>query len=125
MNEEMFGYCGYNCGLCAARSDDPDERQQLVDGWRRIFGHQMYTSENVRCDGCRAEGRIADFVCDKVRHLLGSREGMLTFCRPKDGSVTEEEYSLCMQQFNSMPIIVRWLVEAGKLGEWVNQYTEE
>ena len=147
MNEEMFGYCGYNCGLCAARSDDPDVRQQLVDGWRRIFGHQMYTAENVRCDGCRAEGRIADkqcearpcaidrgvescahcddFVCDKVGHLLGSWEGMLTFCRPKDGSVTEEEYCLCMQQFNSMPIIVRWLVEAGKLGEWVNQYTEE
>ena len=29
-----------------------------------------------------------DFVCDKVGHLLGSREGMLIFCRPKDGSVT-------------------------------------
>ena len=142
MNEEMFGYCGYNCGLCAARSDDPEVRQHLVDGWRRIFGHQMYTAENVRCDGCRGNGRIADkqcearpcaidrgvescahcddFVCDKVGHLLGSREGMLIFCRPKDGAVTKEEYNLCMQQFNSMQNIVRWLAEAGKLGDWVN-----
>jgi len=36
-----IGYCGYNCHLCAARSDDPDVRQRLVDGWRKIFGHQV------------------------------------------------------------------------------------
>jgi len=34
----MTGYCGYNCDLCAARSDDPAVRQRLVDGWRKLFG---------------------------------------------------------------------------------------
>ena len=52
MKEEMIGYCGYSCHLCSARSDDPAVRQKLVDGWRRIFGHQQYTAENVKCDGC-------------------------------------------------------------------------
>ena len=27
--KEMIGYCGYNCHLCAARSDDPALRQKL------------------------------------------------------------------------------------------------
>ncbi len=93
--EEMIGYCGYSCHLCAARSDDPAVRQRMVDGWRRIFGHQQYTAENVRCDGCRGDGRLADkackarpcarekgvescaccdsFVCDKMGSLLGGR----------------------------------------------------
>lgn len=139
--EEMIGYCGYNCHLCAARSDDPEVRRKLVDGWRRIFGHQNYTPENVRCDGCRTDGRVADkncqarpcamekslascaqcddFPCDKVRHLLASREGLLIFCRPESGPVTEEEYRLCMRQFESMPNLVRLMTEEGKLGDWV------
>lgn len=139
--EEMIGYCGYNCHLCAARSDDPAVRQKLVDGWRRIFGHQSYTAENVICDGCLSNGRLADkqckarpcamergvrscaycdeFVCDKVRHLLGSREELLIFRRPKTGAVTKEEYELCMRQFDSMPNLVRMLAEAGKISEWV------
>ncbi|MBU0494958.1 MAG: DUF3795 domain-containing protein [Chloroflexi bacterium] len=53
---EMIDYCGYNCHLCVARSDDPALRQQLVDGWRKFFGYENYTAENVRCDGCRCEG---------------------------------------------------------------------
>lgn len=143
MTEEMIGYCGYNCHLCAARSDDPVVRQRLVDGWRRIFGHQQYTAENVKCDGCLSDGRIADkeckvkpcaiergvkncaycedFVCDKVEHLLSSRDGLLIFCRPETGAVTKEEYNLCMRQFESMPNLVEMLVEAGKLSEWVLQ----
>jgi len=143
MTEEMIGYCGYNCHLCAARSDDPTVRQQMVDGWRRIFGHQHYTAENVKCDGCLNDGRLADkeckarpcaiergvkncayceeFVCEKVRHLLASREGMLIFCRPRAGFVTEEEYELCMRQFESMPNMVRMLVDAGKLVGWMER----
>ncbi len=139
--EEMIGYCGYSCHLCAARSDDPQVRQRLVDGWRRIFGHQQYTAENVRCDGCLGEGRLADvkcrarpcaierglsscalcdeFACDKVRHLLGSREGMLIFCRPETDPVTREEYDLCVRQFVSMPNLVKIMAEAGKLSDWV------
>ena len=140
MTEDMIGYCGYNCHLCMARSDDPAIRQQLADGWRRIFGHHNYTAENVKCDGCLSDGRLADkeckarpcaiergvkncaycedFVCEKVRHLLASREGMLIFCRSRAGLVTEE-HELCMRQFESMPNVVRMLVDAGKLARWV------
>ncbi len=139
--EELLGYCGYNCGICPARSDDPEVRQKLVDGWRRIFGHEMYTAENVKCDGCRSDGRVADqqckarpcakergvpscaacdeFPCDKMRHLLASRDGMLIFCRPKGPPVTEEEYCRCMRQFDSMSNIVRALADSGKLSPWV------
>lgn len=139
--EEMIGYCGYSCHLCAARSDDPEVRQRLVDGWRRIFGHQDYTAENVRCDGCRSDDRLADtkckarpcareknldscascdeFPCDKMRHLMASREGLLIYCRPGDGPVSLEEHDLCMRQFESMPNLVRILAEEGKLEPWV------
>jgi hypothetical protein len=137
----MIGYCGYDCGLCAARSDDPEVRQRLVDGWRRIFGHQNYTAENVKCAGCRAGGRVADqeckarpcaqamgvdscalcdeFVCDKVKNLMASRDGMLVFLHSRASSITKEEYDLCMRQFDSMPNVVRLLVQAGKLPSWV------
>jgi len=138
---EMIGYCGYSCHLCAARSDDPAVRQRLVDGWRRIFGHQQYTVENVRCDGCLSDGRLADkeckarpcaiergvtscalcddFVCDKVGHLLASREGMLIFLNRRLASVTEEEYDLCVRQFESMPNLIKVLARAAKLPAWV------
>ena len=36
--KEMIGYCGYNCHLCAARSDDPVIRQKMVDGWKKNLG---------------------------------------------------------------------------------------
>ncbi|MBN1355991.1 DUF3795 domain-containing protein [bacterium] len=139
--EEMIGYCGYSCHLCAARSEDPAVRQKLVDGWRRIFGHQHYTAENVYCEGCGSDGKVADlqcqarscardknlescalcdeFPCKKVGHLLASRDGLLIFCRPKDGPVTREEFELCMRQFDSMPNIVQILAKHGKLPAWV------
>jgi hypothetical protein len=134
---EMLGYCGYNCHLCAARSDDPEIRQKLVDGWRKFFGHENYTVENVRCDGCGADGRLADkeckarpcarekgvescaycdeFPCDRLKPMMAAREGMLIYCYPKTASITDEEYNLCMRQFESMPNLLRLLVEAGKL----------
>ena len=140
---EMTGYCGYGCDRCAARSDDPAVRQKLVDGWRRVFGHQMYTADNVRCDGCRAEGRLADkgckvrpcasakavdscaccdsFPCDSLRPLLASREGLQIYCRPDSGPVTQEEYELCMRQLESMPVLVRKLAECGRLGAWASE----
>lgn len=140
---KMVGYCGYNCHLCAARSDDPAVRQKLVDGWRKIFGHQNYTAENVECDGCTSGGKVADqacqarpcakqkgvescaycdeFPCDKMKHLMGSRAGMLIWCHPRTASLTEEEYNLCMRQFDSMPNLLDMLVEAGKLPEWTTR----
>ncbi len=141
MPEEHIGYCGYNCHRCAARSGDPDVRQRLVDGWRKIFGHQQYTAENVRCDGCRAGKRLADtscqarpcaverqvsscaacgeFPCKKVSPLLGSREGMMNFVAPKVPGLTREEYLTCMRQFESMPNMIREMVRCGRLPAWV------
>ena len=139
--EEMIGYCGYSCHLCAARSDDAAVRQRLVDGWYKIFGLENYTADNVRCDGCRGGGRHADkqckahpcatergvdscvlcgdFACDKVKQLLGSREEMLVFHNRRMADVTEEEYNLCARQFESMPNLVRILAGAGRLPPWV------
>jgi hypothetical protein len=138
--DEMIGYCGYNCHLCAARSEDPAIRQELVDGWRRIFGLKNYTAENVKCDGCPGNGRVADqvckarpcakekgiescarceeFTCDKMRHLMSSRDEMLVRCRPEGTPISEEEYNLCMRQFDSIPNLVRILASEGKLGSW-------
>lgn len=139
--EEMVGYCGYRCHLCAARSDDPDVRRRLVEGWRRLFGHESYTAENVRCDGCRSDGRLADteckarpcarekgvescaecgdFPCDKMKHLMGTRAGMLLWCFPRTESLTREEYDLCMRQFDSMGELTRLMAECGRLPAWV------
>ena len=137
---DMIGYCGYDCGKCAARSDDPDVRQRLVDGWRKLFGHENYTAENVKCDGCKSGGRVADqkcearpcaiergvescalcddFVCKKVGHLLASREGMFIFLNKRMADVTEEEYNLCVRQFESMPNILQIMGDADKLPPW-------
>ena len=141
--ELMIGYCGYSCHKCAARSEDPAERQRLVDGWRKFFGHEHYTAENVRCDGCLSDGRVADqecqarpcarqkrvescaqcdeFACDKVKALMASREGMILWGYPKTASVTEEEYNLCMRQFDSMPNLVKKLVDEGRLPSWLEE----
>jgi hypothetical protein len=142
--KEMIGYCGYNCHLCAARSDDPAVRQKLVDGWRKIFGLQNYTAENVKCDGCLSDGKVADknckarpcakqkgvsncaycdeFPCDKMKHLIGSRQEMLIGHYPRTSSVTEEEYNLCMRQFDSMPNLLKILISLGKLPQWLADY---
>ncbi len=140
---EMLSFCGYRCDLCAARSDDPEVRQRLVDGWRKYLGHEMYTAENVRCDGCKMCGRLADkqcpvrpcalergvescaecddFVCEKVGRLLSERMGTLIFLHKRMQDITEEEYNLCLRQFENMPNMVRLLVKAGKLPEWVGR----
>jgi len=113
----------------------------LVDGWRKYFGHQNYTAENVKCDGCPSDGRVADqvcqarpcaqekgvencaycdeFPCDKMKNLMATREGMLIWGYPRTADVTEEEYNLCMRQFDSMSNLLEMLADAGKLPGWV------
>ena len=138
----MIGYCGYICHLCAARSDDANVRQKLVDSWRKYLGHQHYTADNVACEGCKSAGdKIADkqclarscarekgldscaqcdeFPCEKLRKLMGSTVGLLVFLAPKLKSITEEEFNFCIQQWNSMPNLVEKLVEEGKLPAFV------
>jgi hypothetical protein len=138
---EKISFCGYRCDLCAARSDDPEVRQRVVDGWRKYLGHQHFTAENVHCYGCRANGRLADqqcqarpcamargvescahcddFVCEKVGLLLFERLGTLIFLHKRMQEITEEEYNLCIRQFENMPELVKVLVKAGKLPGWV------
>jgi hypothetical protein len=144
--KKMIGYCGYNCHLCAARSEDPAVRQRLVDGWKKIFGHQNYTAGNVQCDGCPNEGRHADlncqarpcaiekgvescaccaeFPCAKIKNLMGSRAGMLLHCYPRTASLTEEEYNLCMRQFDSMPNLLKTLADSKKMRQWVQDISK-
>lgn len=143
MEEGMIGYCGNRCHLCAARSDDPAVRQRLIDVWRRVFGHDMYTVDNVCCDGCRGDGRLADencqarpcviqrglegcaycdeFVCDKLKPVLGSREGVLVLRHARIASLTEEEYNLAVRPLMNMATLIRMLVRAGKLPSWASK----
>lgn len=135
-NVEMIGYCGYNCHLCAARSDDPVVRQKLVDGWRKLFGHQNYTAENVKCDGCPTDGKVADKQC-KARPCA-KRKGLknCTYCdefpcdklKPLIRPIffaTEEEYNLCMRQFDSTSNLTKMLVEKGKAPFWAKQQSDK
>ena len=140
--DRMIGYCGYNCYLCAARSKDIAVRKKLVDAWQKYLGHQTYTAENVACEGCKSRGnKIADkrcearpcartrgvetcaqceeFPCKKVQHLLDTTVRLLTLLAPKLSDITEEEFNFCIQQWNSMPNLVRSLVREGKLPSFV------
>ncbi|MFX1389314.1 MAG: DUF3795 domain-containing protein, partial [Promethearchaeota archaeon] len=137
-DDKMIGFCGYNCFLCAARSEDINIRQKMVDAWRKYLGHENYTAENVSCEGCKSKGdKIADkqckarpcakskglescaqcddFPCDKVKHLLGSTLGMLVHRSNRIKGMTEEEFNLSIQQWNSIPNPVKILVDEGKL----------
>jgi hypothetical protein len=140
--DKMIGYCGYNCYLCAARSDDINLRQKLVDAWRRYLGHEMYTAENVACEGCKSEGdKIADkkcearpcarkkgfescaqcddFPCNKVKHLLGSTVSMLTHGVSRLKDITKEEFELAIQQWNSIPNLIKILLDEGRLPSFI------
>ncbi|MFW9829812.1 MAG: DUF3795 domain-containing protein [Candidatus Thorarchaeota archaeon] len=141
-DDHMIGYCGYNCYLCAARSDDIKTREKLVDTWRKYLGHEMYTAENVACNGCKSKGdkiadkqckarpcardkglescaQCGDFPCDKVEHLMGSSLAMLTYRASKFKEITEEEFNFCIQQWNSLPNLIKILVNEGKLPSFV------
>ena len=141
----MIGYCGYNCYLCSARSNDPEIRGEMVEAWRKYLGHQDYTAENVHCEGCKSEGdKIADkkckarpcarekeiescalcddFPCDKNKHLFGTHEGILIYTYPKSSEITEKEYNYCMAQWSSMPNLVKILLDAGRLPSWLRDF---
>ena len=54
-----------------------------------------------------------------MSHLMGSTVGLLTYLAPKLKDITEEEFKLCIQQWNSMPNLIERLVEEGKLPSFV------
>jgi len=138
----MIGYCGYNCHLCAARSGDINIRQKMIEAWRKYLGHEIYTAENVHCEGCKSKGdKIADknckarpcarekkidscaqcddFPCSKVKHLIAASISMLTFRASELKDITEEEFNLSIQQWNSMPNLIRILVDEGRLPSFI------
>jgi hypothetical protein len=140
--KDLIGYCGYNCYLCAARSDDIKVRQRLVNAWRKYLGHEMYTAENVACEGCKSKNdKIADkqckarpcakekgleccaqcddFPCEKVKPLITSPAEMFTFRAKNFNDITEEDYDLCVQQWDSMPNLIKVLVDEGKLPSFI------
>jgi hypothetical protein len=121
---KMISRCGYRCDLCAARSDDAVLRQKLVDGWRKYLGHTEYTAENVRCDGCLEDGRLADkscpirpctiekgvencafcdeYPCDILKDFAGRREDFLK----RFPDISDDDYNLCLRQFESIPELI-------------------
>jgi hypothetical protein len=50
---------------------------------------------------------------------MGSTVGLLTYLAPKLKDITEEEFNLCIQQWNSMSNLIERLVEEGKLPSFV------
>ncbi len=50
---------------------------------------------------------------------MGTTTGLLAFLAPKLKSITEEEFNFCIQQWNSMPNLVRILVDEGKLPRFI------
>ncbi len=126
----MIGYCGYRCHLCPARSEDPKVRQKLVDGWRKLFGHESYTAESVKCSGCKGSGSIADKTC-KARPCAKAKG--VEFCadcgdfpcanlRPLINSIffaTEEEYEMRAKQFDIKNDLLEMLKKRGKGMPWL------
>jgi hypothetical protein len=42
-------------------------------------------------------------------------------CIPTSSSISEEEYELCMRQFESLPNLFKILIKIGKLPEWLKK----
>ncbi|MFX0114060.1 MAG: DUF3795 domain-containing protein [Candidatus Hodarchaeota archaeon] len=147
----LIGYCGNRCYLCPARSKDPVVRQKLVDGWKRIYGFDAYTVDNVQCDGCVSagdNGRLANngcsirscarkrgigtcafcdnFACNKIRERITSHEGIIldNWQKIKQGEVSEEDYKLCMRQFEGMGVLFELLDCSGQLPSWWQRNSE-
>jgi len=138
------GYCGYRCDICPGRSEDRNIRRKMVDGWVKIFGHTSYTDENIPvakpCAGCKGTGEVADtqcqaracarekgvticadcdqFPCQKLYPLLADRNQMLLYVKGK--SVSLDEYKMSAMQFENLPVLVKRLIETGKMPSWVD-----
>jgi hypothetical protein len=46
---------------------------------------------------------------------------MMIFCQPATTTITREVYDLCMRQFDSMPNLVRRMVQTDRLPAWVGE----
>lgn len=103
-----------------------------MDGWRKYLGHQMYTVEKAKCDGCLSDGQLADktcpvrpcviakgiaicaycddYPCDNLKKLACNRE-MFMKALP---NIPEDDYNICLRQFENLPELERIRRELGK-----------
>jgi len=54
MGTEVLAKCGYRCDLCLAYKpnvEKEDRREELSDGWHRLFGFRI-PPEKIVCEGC-------------------------------------------------------------------------
>ncbi|MFH0761233.1 MAG: DUF3795 domain-containing protein [Bacteroidota bacterium] len=140
-----IGYCGYRCDICPARSEDRNIRRKMVEGWKKLYGHTMYTEDNIPiakpCAGCKGKGEIADtscqarpcaiekghvicadcdlFPCRKLQPLLADRQQLLLSVKGKDVSL--EEFRMSAMQFENIPVLLRRMAEKGKVPSWVKK----
>jgi hypothetical protein len=49
----------------------------------------------------------------------------MIFVNKRLATISEDEYNLCLRQFESMPNLVRTLVDAGKLPAWMAEDSPE
>jgi hypothetical protein len=73
----------------------------------------------AKAKGLDSCAQCDEFPCKKMSKLMGSTTQLLTLLAPKFKDITEEEFNLCVQQWNSMPNLVRILVEEGKLPQFI------
>ncbi len=51
--------------------------------------------------------------------LMGTTTELLIHLAPKLKDITEEEFNFCIQQWDSMPNLIRNLVREGKLPQFI------
>ena len=142
--KEMVSYCGFSCHHCGARSDDPAVRQKVVDGWKKFLHLEMYNVDNIKCDGCRSNGKLADTQCkirpcvtaknlpgcghcddltkcEKIERFIMHRYQFFLYSQGKLPPMTEEEYNLCIRQFDNLKNLTFQMADAGKLPKWLKK----
>ena len=80
---EFIAPCGVDCSQCvifiATRSDNRELREKIAEYWTQRYQRE-YDADEVHCDGCLADGRLAVYcheICD-IRPC--ARERHLTDC---------------------------------------------
>ena len=128
---EMLGRCGFRCDLCAVSGDDLAAKQTIIDGWKKYFGLDGFTVEEIKCSGCLegiglagkcpvrlcAEEKGVEncahcdaFICEKLEPYMSSREEFVE----KFGDIPEEEYRVCLMPFESRSRLMKIRESLGK-----------
>jgi hypothetical protein len=80
--EGLVAVCGLYCGACpmylATHSDDEQKRKQLLQ--RFSSGSRKLTWEDIQCDGCLGNGRLASFCRKEAIRLCPADKSNVTRC---------------------------------------------